>query len=311
MNNDQRNTSIDIAKGILMITIIISNFLHKNPILFYSQLNYILYSFHIPLMLAIGGFLISEKTWNLSFKDFTKKYFNRILLSYFIAFTVYYILFNYNNLGKESLIHSIIHPMFHLWFVPNFIFSIYTLWLLKHIKLTDDAILIVGMIITIFFMMITVLIPLLSKYKPYYFIFFTIGYYIHQNNIKTSKKIIKIMSIIAIIAFIIRIILMKHNHEISKITSDFIFLNIVLSIFLLLLTIHYPNKKNNILQFIGQNSYPIYLWHPLIATIIAYTSYSIYIKWILGFGLEVLLLYLIYQLRKIRKIRIYIFGEKK
>jgi len=311
----ERNSTIDIFKAILLFSAIISNFLHKigdpNP-----YINYILYSYHMPLFLAISGYLLSSFTLSLSLKEFTKKYIIRIFIPFCFAWIIFFLFWYYQNISPYTIIRNIIYPMFHLWYVYNFLFSIYFIFILKKLKVTDETILYIGIGISIFIIiLITRCIQfslIITLIQPYYLGFFTFGYYIRQKKLNIKKENISIFGIIIGIVWIIHIFLApKYNFK--KITITFIFLNFLMIIFVLSICFHYPNptpnKKNKILEWIGKNSYPIYLWHPIIPTFIQYLHLLIIYTWIIAIIGLISLLICIYYLSKITWINKYIFGN--
>lgn len=92
--------------------------------------------------------------------------------------------------------------------------------------------------------------------------FFYIGKFINENKVenKVDKNII-----IIILLFILLTI------EICNYTSELYFCSIILSIYLFLLCIKYPNVENKALEFIGEKlSMYMYIIHPAIKYIIIY-----------------------------------------
>lgn len=73
-----RNKSIDIAKGIAILLVILGH-ISTTPLI----LKYWLYSFHIPLFFICSGILFSNKNEEMSFLSFIKKKARRLLVPYF------------------------------------------------------------------------------------------------------------------------------------------------------------------------------------------------------------------------------------
>lgn len=308
---NSRNTTLDCVKGFLMISAMISNFLHKvgdpNP-----YCNYILYTYHMPLFLAVAGFFISRKTIRLPFSDFFKKYLYRILIPFFIAWTCHYFLWNQDKLGWKSFWNSIQYPMFHFWFIYNYILSLLSLWILVHLNIDEDVILMLGIMVTALSMIITSSIPSASRfvvsYQPYYFGFFVGGFYIRQKNITYSPKTLRIFFILTLVLFILRIALADHN-RFTKITGDFIAFNIFASQLIIGYGKNHPQKRNKTFEWIGRNTYPIYLWHPFLATLISYTPILYWAKLILGVVVYIGFFGMIYILKRSAFVSKYLFGE--
>lgn len=73
-----RNKSIDIAKGIAILLVILGH-ISITPLI----LKYWLYSFHIPLFFICSGILFSNKNKEMPFLSFAKKKARRLLVPYF------------------------------------------------------------------------------------------------------------------------------------------------------------------------------------------------------------------------------------
>ena len=146
---DQRNTSIDVLKGIAISAVVLGH----HPYLANKAFN-IIFSFHIPLFYFVSGYLFNPE---ISFRELLRKRFNSILKPYlftasvicliyvvfkkgpFLLWYPFWIIFgNGPNLPKLAL---------HLWFLPSLFVTILFTWFLFKICKSLKIYLIVKLII--------------------------------------------------------------------------------------------------------------------------------------------------------------------
>lgn len=115
--NNKYNYSIDASKGVLILLVIIGHVLIGN--LQDHFIRFFIYSFHMPLFLFISGYLINiNKLEKYSFTTLVKHYLKRMLGWWLLACLIYYIITN-RTYSLESFISHIIHPYYHLWYIPS------------------------------------------------------------------------------------------------------------------------------------------------------------------------------------------------
>lgn len=118
MEIKERNYSIDVAKGALIILVILGHVilgtLQDNFIRFF------IYSFHMPMFLFISGYLINLNKLSLySYLGLIKHYTSRMPGWWISAWVIFTTITQYNNLSLKTYIVQIIHPFYHLWYVPS------------------------------------------------------------------------------------------------------------------------------------------------------------------------------------------------
>jgi hypothetical protein len=128
--NKERNPYIDFLKGILILFVIIGHLLTGN--IRTSFFRYAIYAFHMPLFIALTGYLIRpESLVRLSFSALFRKYFHRLLLPWLIALQVFYFVNHLTSLQEFSFmdyLSSYLDIYFHLWYVPALMFWILLTW---------------------------------------------------------------------------------------------------------------------------------------------------------------------------------------
>ena len=73
----KRNNSIDFVKGILILSVVLGHVLLGG--VRQNILRYMIYSIHMPLFIAMSGYLLNtDKLKTMSVKELIKKYFFRV-----------------------------------------------------------------------------------------------------------------------------------------------------------------------------------------------------------------------------------------
>jgi fucose 4-O-acetylase-like acetyltransferase len=265
---------IDNVKGFLIILVIIGHIL-QGP-LNENIFRYIIYSFHMPLFLAVSGSLMNKKyLTEYAVRGLFKKYLTRMILPWFFAFIMYNFLANYKELFTnaftvKSLINLILYPYYHLWYVPSLFIMIIALSLLIKVNISNRIILISSLTITLTWLIISeqhwvqenIFIQLLGDKRTYYFfLFFYVGYYIR--NLKNDYKEINYrVDVILIVLFVVlRITDYFYWKNIILTSIIFTLLNICIIRYCISSIIYKKFEPNSILSKIGTYSLPIYLWH--------------------------------------------------
>ncbi|MFX1408914.1 MAG: acyltransferase family protein [Promethearchaeota archaeon] len=322
---------IDFLKGFLIILVIIGHLISPT-----SYLHFLIYSFHMPLFLAVSGFLIKEESFlNMKFSFIIKKYMQRLMIPWLIASIFFFVINNYNLIINSKSIFEIIifllvslfiFPYHSLWFIVSlFIFIIIT-WILKQRNVSDITIFILAtvlvrvILLTLFSLssnpQINFIYTGIREYRPHYYIFFFLGYYIRNRELYFRNN--HLMGSIVILLFFIRAISYTLRIKIALLYDIPVFyvLNIILIFFSLSYLINLDFKKFSPIKWSGVNSLPIYLYHPLGYTILL-NYYSPLLNpyttiWI-ALNLSVILFeFIIFYLLKrkaIRGINIIFFGK--
>lgn len=329
---EKRNfEGIDFLKGFLIILVIVAHILLKR--LDQSIIRYVIYSFHMPLFLAISGFLLrKEKIFTMSFIKLIKKYWFRILVPAIIASTTYFIIINKKLIITREVTLNLIakwilYPYYHLWYIYSLFVMIIFLWIFLKLKVPRRIILIISFLFTLLWLWKYWYDPLIDpgregikilgdKKTYYYFCFFYLGFYIRNYKTKTFSKI-NYLILIGILSGL-RILDFHYldNHYFS--TVNFILLNAVIIFYALNYVVYKEFDKGKIcdtLKAVGRMSLPIYLWHQ--AAILIFRTFLLgKVDMKVYYPITMIIcifdyIPLIFILSKNRFINDYIFGGKK
>jgi len=261
---------IDVLKGALIIAVIAGHILQGR--LSQSFFRFLIYSFHMPVFFAISGYLFNYSLQgSLSTKNLMKKYYNRLIQPWLVAWVTYFVLEVHDSLTIESVTDSLIFPYYHLWYVPTLIVFIVVLNLCVTCSVAPAILLSVSALLVIPCEVMLSLegstgLPGFVKdfcnvYKPHYFIFFLTGFFITRF---PDLKHYTARFMAAGAAGLVWRIVSFWGNDISALSIDFYVLNIALIVVLLLNLDRIRLKKIAMIKWIGKNSLPIYLWHVIV-----------------------------------------------
>ena len=78
----KRLLSLDIAKAICIILVVIGHYHPRNAPQWYLDINHIIYSFHMPLFMFASGYIYIATQNNISYSKFIKKKIKRLMIPY-------------------------------------------------------------------------------------------------------------------------------------------------------------------------------------------------------------------------------------
>lgn len=309
---ENRDKSIDIFKGLLILFVVLGHYPYIN-----ITLKNIIYWFHMPLFFLTSGYLFKFR------KESQKIILNKLLKKYFIPYIIYFIIISL-FLEKNFYIKNILRflyggRMYHgvYWFIPCLVITIlaFNFIISKFSKKMSIIIITVMGILSsfeslfyipnnkiysswslIYKMPLNIDVCLLS------IVYFMIGYY-YKDKINLIKgKVNKFVFIICLIIFLTLINLyisgkfnfyfdMKYSHY-----RNFL-LNIMIPLLVgyLLLTFSFIIKESyigSILRIIGNYTIPImYLHIPLNTYVSDLFKYRIYIYIYLLIGILIPLMF--------------------
>lgn len=140
----QRLESFDSLKGFLILLVILGHILIGS--LSESLPRYLIYGFHMPLFLAVSGYLVSRKTLEEpDFGGLFARYGARLLLPWAVAFLIYVLpqIARARHVSPgQTLLSNVLYPWFHLWYVPAFFLMVAAVWLMRKLASTPKQFLI-------------------------------------------------------------------------------------------------------------------------------------------------------------------------
>jgi len=264
---------VDYSKGALLSLVMIGHILFQ-PI-DDNILRYAIYSFHVPLFLALSGFLRPQKRLSkYTLKALFYKYWFRMLLPWLIAFIVYtsihlaQLYYFQGTIPLKKVFVLVLYPYYHLWYVPVLMGMIVALWIITKYKINLVLIIIVSVFITLLWKLYhsyfddIFIIKLMGDKRLYFlFSFFFIGHLLRTLPVRVNN-ILLLLS--CLFLYSLRIVCFYKQLPILLIEINWLLLNISL-ILLLLGNIDGSTTKvlplNSLFTFIGKYSLPIYLWH--------------------------------------------------
>ena len=192
MNN--RNQTLDIAKGLLIILVVFGHsiqygfgYLYCEEERFFDNIFFrCIYTFHMPLFMLISGYL---------FYFTNKKSYKRILVSRFtsvgIPFMVYcalsYIVwYNLYNMPHFYLRHFLLTLKSNMWFLSSILLNCIIVSSLTHLlkKKQTVAYLILCVFFSLTFIISDNYIPALHKYMYFYFL---VGVYLNKWSVRLPR----------------------------------------------------------------------------------------------------------------------------
>jgi acyltransferase len=231
-----RMRRVDLVKGILIILVITGHLLPADR--HASLLRWMIYSIHMPLFAAVSGFLFPwQEIKQLPITTVLCRYWRRPILPWLVALGVY------STISGTSPLH----PFFHLWFIPAYLLWAFLSWTLVRTRLSWPWIIVIAAIIS-----------LVSAYSSYY-IFFALGGFFRWN--KQSLPTRFVASPTALLLAIRIALFYFPDPLVEQIT--FVALNIGLLRLMVLFMERHRNERYPLLEWIGENSLGIYLWHVL------------------------------------------------
>lgn len=253
----QRNDTIDIIKGFLIICVILGHVLLGS--IEDNILRHLIYSFHMPLFMFMSGYMINiSKISQMTFLDIFSKYWKRMLklwLAAFIIFSAYQVLREPTIKQIGVLIYS---PWYHLWYIPT-LFSFIVISRLLFAKANRCFSYIILFVIPLIWFALSKLSPISLprwfdlRYLPY----FALGLYFSNHY---DKQVSRQYHLIPLLYVVISLILGLLDVKINGVLQIILLLPVI--IFYLYPTIKKDSSpKSKLLSFIGKNSLNIYLWH--------------------------------------------------
>ncbi len=320
---------IDALKGCLILQVVLTHALGDN------NFRFLMYTYHMPLFMAVSGFLIKqERLRKLSFGALIKKYLYRLIIPWSVAFVFYNGIVYREQIfafGMMELVEKIIYPYYHLWFIPALLVMICCLWLIEKYRINPTVVLIIALITTLawfaWFQWIdkrlmeqSLLYKLLGDKRNFiYFFFFYLSYMLKNYRrdllgfISYKKLVVLIMVVTPVLVFSNYI----KGHPIRPYyyTVFYMLLNVSIILFVLSYLIGYK-IKSQILQFSNNYSMVIYLYHYIILVtlhewIAPYFGEGIVQTVLLFFGTCAILLPAIKILSGIHFVDLYVFGNTR
>ena len=279
---------INVLSGIAIFTVVIGHLSFLNDIVLYIFLRNLIYSFHMPLFMAISGYLFSrfsrKKIYDFkSYKKFIIKKFFRFVPPYvFLVSFIFVLKIMASNIFQlkhpvsyEAFLMMFVNPMFggfvvHLWFV----YALFIIFLLYPLLEKVFAKIDIRLRLAIYCLLATIpmtkvcCLNFVFHYMPY----FHLGAMLVGYKINVKDKLANML----FVSF-----LLFACASVCQLKFDFIYLNSFWSItqafagslFVTLFAILVSKKDNPVAFFfflVGSYSFEIYLLHTVGSEIFGY-----------------------------------------
>ena len=329
MNNQVKNNrtiSLDIARAITIILVVIGHYMPDNSPNWYAVLHRFIYSFHMPLFLFISGFIYMQTLKKESYLTFVTRKVKRLMIPYFTtSFLVITIkLLSSSNASLEnpvtpfSYIEMFYSPAagFFLWFI----WVLFIIFLIIPFFRTFKAICILSLIsIVLYFLPIN--LPqyfCLAEFKSY-FLYFMFGVLFFH--LPKAKQICKNVSLYIYFALLLGLFILMELSSYFNITVILTALVGTAAVCKLSIIItKHANKSKALFINISAASYIIYLLHTtfegfgkaIVPKVIAFSNFNIsfIICAVLIVMIGIIGPYLAYVLIQHNKILCFLFGLK-
>lgn len=263
----QRNTSVDIAKGLLIILVVAGHLLHGNP----SDVSTrgFIYFFHMPLFILLSGYLSYGSLHRDSPSTSARKQFRRMGRPYLLAFAFYTgisIARSNESLNIETAVDAVLYPFYHLWYIPAVVIYFFATKVLVRLGVGSTLIVVISAALSIVMGEFSsrdsgseFLYYFGDKRYYYYWVFFALG--IAMRSPALSRKWIAPSALIA--AGGAALALSCIDKDAMHLWILFLMANFMAALSLIATLQSFPSASIPVLQATGQASLPIYLWHIL------------------------------------------------
>lgn len=258
---------LNTVKGLLVLLVILSHALPLGLALF------VIFFFHMPLFLSISGFLVKKSAYDKGIFTFLKKLVNRAIIPWLIAFVVYLPFAFYHRSILTFSVYDIIHPFFHLWYVPAYILAVIVCYWVIKFKIPSFLVLILTACITVAWFLIYRDPKLPINELPLYFLgekrfysyllFFYIGFALRNSIIKLRPNALLLLFLIGLSFVGIVGIIFKGQQFFNFFVIPYLILNISLIFFTIIYTSSQNWTDNAFIHFLNNQSLGIYLYHPM------------------------------------------------
>lgn len=257
---------LNVIKGLLVLLVIFGHAINIK-----SNLQFI-YFFHMPLFLAISGFLVKKSAFKDGIGNYLKRIINRAIIPWIIAFFVFLpILFYDRNISTFNL-KDVIYPYYHLWYIPAYLFATIFCFFTIKFNIPSLLVLIITASVTSFWFLTYRNSSLEPEQLPVFFLgdkriygyllFFYLGFAIRNKILNLRPNAILLAILIGITSLAILVFIFKHLPEYSLLIP-YLICNVCLIFFIVIYTSSQNWTNNKFILFLNTQSLGVYLYHPL------------------------------------------------
>ena len=268
-----RNQAFDSVRGWLIVSVIVGHIVLGS--IHNQVLRYAIYAVHMPLFIALTGYLINtNKLFESSFQQTAVRYWSRLVIPFipaFVFFTGVLIVHAAieGRLSPALSVAYLIKPYYHLWFVPTLLLWVIGLVVLLKTRIPLLVVCVLSAPLAVAWSGLEMsFIPtvLLSKKVFFYAYFFFLGVVCRSclDNWRTLVQRMRIAIVVLVVVCAVFYMLYCGKPSTSLSALAWFTLNTCL-VFLLLdwILTSSESRQPKMLTLMGRHSLPIYLWHVL------------------------------------------------
>lgn len=270
-----RIITLDIAKAICIILVVIGHYMPDNSPMWYVVLNRVIYSFHMPLFMFASGYIYIATKKEMTYITFIKKKVKRLLIPYL---TTSIIVIGIKLLTQSHM--SVDNPVelfsfVRIFYYPEagyFLWFIWALWwmfvIVPLFKTKNKRIILFGISIVLHFVPLGLPKVFCINSFGSMLMYFMLGVFTFENT--SLNKFIKTYNswknIISLLLFICFESLYIHNYIVGSKINSIIFMLPFIGIWFVLefskfISNKWEIKSNSWLMIVSLSSYIIYLFH--------------------------------------------------
>lgn len=286
MVNSKRVSWIDIARGIGIIAVLYGHAISGD------SYRHLLYAFHMPLFFFLSGVVFRPKKHS-NFSGFLKKNISSIMVPYFLFALLSYLIWFFartNYPPLSDIFQHWIHILYGnssglffnvvLWFLPVLFVTKISFWVITKLSLKTKFIFIYLVVISIIGYVFSIVFPGIKL--PFgvetaitAVVFYGFGYLWNQHAEKAGTLLRKYAWLIFFICLVLSITFATVNFNwygyqidmrLNRYSNYFLFYAAAFCGIFATLAISKVIRNNRILEYIGKQSLPLFVWHIIVFT---------------------------------------------
>ncbi len=134
--SSQRLVSIDIARAICIILVVIGHYIPENSPNWYVAMRSVIYAFHMPLFMFVSGYVYWATRKPVKYMDFVWTKFQRLMIPYFFASVVIITIKLLTERGLHVQNHVSLSAFYEMFYLPVagfflwFVFALFLMFLI-------------------------------------------------------------------------------------------------------------------------------------------------------------------------------------
>ena len=255
------------AKGLLIVMVVFAHCLPPSTML------YFMYFFHMPLFMAISGFLLKQAAFKNGYMAYMKRLWHRLILPWIAATLIFMPLRFSQDHNVRLQFADIIYPYYHLWYIPSYLIGATICYAIIKQKIPAWIVLLATAIITIVWYNVYRDTPLSVTELPLYWLgdkrmvaylfFFILAFCIRNKLAQINISSIQLIIIKALTIAALVFLVLKRSSSIY-IVWPFMLFNTCLVLYILMYIAPKNYLQNKWFLLINKQSLGLYLYHPLI-----------------------------------------------